>query len=111
MAPADALGRGCASWFVRILGFGVLCAAVFAQSAGAEDGYDLWLRYRPLPAEQRAAYEPATTQLVMPAPSPTLAAAKDELLRGLNGLLTRAPAVAERVSAAGALLVGTPQSN
>lgn len=81
------------------------------QPAAAEDGYDLWLRYRPLPPEQRAAYEPATTQLVMPAASPTLAAAKDELLRGLSGLLTRAPAAAERVSTAGALLVGTPQSN
>jgi alpha-glucuronidase len=111
MARADALGGGCASWFRRLLAFGALCAALFAQSAVAEDGYDLWLRYRALPADRRAAYEPVTTQLVMPAPSPTLAAAKDELLRGLSGLLTRTPAAAERVSTAGALLIGTPESN
>nr|WP_217705268.1 alpha-glucuronidase family glycosyl hydrolase [Peristeroidobacter soli] len=80
------------------------------RPAAAEDGYELWLRYHPLPAEQRALYAPATSQLVMPTPSPTLAVAKDELLRGLNGLLSQRPASVERVSASG-LIIGTPQSN
>lgn len=80
------------------------------QPAFAEDGYDLWLRYRPLAAEQRAGYAPATAQLVMPAPSPTLVAAREELVRGLTGLMSQAPAAVDRVSSAGALLVGTPQS-
>ncbi len=60
---------------------------------------------------ERAIYAPAITQLVMPGASPTLVAARDELLRGLNGLLSRTPTAVERVSTAGALLVGTPQSN
>src|SRR5690606_11618763 len=97
--------------FRSLLSVWTLCLAFFTHSAVAEDGYDLWLRYQPLAAEQRAVYAPATAQLVMPTPSPTLVAAKDELLRGLNGLLSRAPAAADRVSTAGALLVGTPQSN
>jgi alpha-glucuronidase len=80
------------------------------QSAAAEDGYELWLRYHALPADQRALYAPATSQLLMPTPSSTLVAAKDELLRGLNGLLSQRPASVERISASG-LLVGTPQSN
>lgn len=80
------------------------------QPVHAEDGYDLWLRYRPLAAEQRAVYAPVTTQLVMSAPSPTLAAARDELVRGLSGLLSQPPASGNRVSAPGTLLVGTPQS-
>ncbi|MDY6944868.1 MAG: alpha-glucuronidase family glycosyl hydrolase [Pseudomonadota bacterium] len=111
MAPGHRLlGGGCAPLFRVLLSVCALCALVM-QSAAAEDGYDLWLRYRPVTAEQRAVYAPATAQLVMPAASPTLAAARSELLRGLNGLLSQAPAAAERVSAAGAMLVGTPQSN
>jgi alpha-glucuronidase len=95
-------------WLRTALGW--LALLVAAQPVLAEDGYELWLRYRPLPAEQRAVYAPATTQLVMAAPSPTLVAAKDELTRGLAGLLSQAPALADRVSSAGALLVGTPGS-
>lgn len=111
MAPGPrSLGGGCAPLFRTVLSLWALCAALFMQSAAAEDGYELWLRYHPLPAEQRALYAPATTQLVMPTPSSTLVAAKDELLRGLNGLLSQRPASVERVSAPG-LLIGTPQSN
>jgi alpha-glucuronidase len=111
MAPGDrSLGGGCAPLFRAIVSVWALCAALFTQSAAAEDGYELWLRYHALPAEQRALYTPATTQLAMPTPSATLVAAKDELLRGLNGLLAQRPASVERVSASG-LLIGTPQSN
>jgi alpha-glucuronidase len=83
---------------------------VAVGSASAEDGYDLWLRYKPLPAEQRSIHQPVATQLLMPTSSPTLNVAKEELLRGLAGLLGSAPAVVERVSASGALVVGTPVS-
>lgn len=111
MAPGHrSLGGGCAPLFRTVLSVLALGMALFMQSAAAEDGYELWLRYHPLPADQRALYAPATTQLVMPTPSSTLVAAKDELLRGLNGLLAQRPASVERVTASG-LLVGTPRSN
>ena len=80
------------------------------QTVHAEDGYDLWLRYRPVAGEQRNHYASAIMQLAMPAPSPTLTAARNELLRGLTGLLSQSPVSVERVSAAGALVVGTPRS-
>lgn len=111
MAPGHrSLGGGCAPLFRTVLSVLALGMALFMQSAAAEDGYELWLRYHPLPADQRTLYAPATTQLVMPTPSSTLVAAKDELLRGLNGLLAQRPASVERVTASG-LLVGTPRSN
>ena len=111
MAPGHrALGGERAPLFRAILAVWALCAALFMQPAAAEDGYELWLRYRSLPAEQRVLYVSATSQLVMPTPSSTLVAAKDELLRGLQGLLSQRPAIADRVSAPG-LLVGTPGSN
>lgn len=106
-APSARLGLLPWSPMMWMLGALLLLAL---QPVFAEDGYDLWLRYRPLAAEQRAIYAPATAQLVMPAPSPTLAAARDELVRGLTGLMSQSPAAADRVSSAGALLVGTPQS-
>src|SRR3954468_66124 len=53
-----------------------------------EDGYDLWLRYPLIDnAERLAEYRTAIQRIVFPADSPTLIAARDELLRGLRGLL------------------------
>ena len=53
-----------------------------------DDGYRLWLRYERLPdgpyrTEARATF----ARVALPAPSPTLAAARAELARGLGGLL------------------------
>ena len=104
MAPGHrSLGGGCAPLFRAALFIWALCAAFFVQPAAAEDGYELWLRYQPLPADQRDRYAGATTQLVMPTPSPTLVAAKDELLRGLNGLLSQRPASVGPLTSSGNL--------
>lgn len=64
--------------------------AHLAHAAG-EDGYDLWLRYRPLPAARRAALQAAATGIATPDDTPTVRAAEAELKRGLAGLLGRAP--------------------
>ena len=62
----------------------------------SEDGYDLWLRYRLVDdAERLAEYRAAITQIVFDATSPTLIAARDELVRGLSGLLGAAIPVVE----------------
>ena len=68
----------------------VVAAAVFLFCLGtahAEDGYDLWLRYRPLPIAEREALAPlARTIVTAPGnPSPTVRAAITELERGLGG--------------------------
>ncbi|WP_239700586.1 alpha-glucuronidase family glycosyl hydrolase [Massilia sp. 9096] len=67
--------------------------AAAPSQAADEDGYDLWLRYRPLPAAQRGPVE--VSSLVTLAPdSPTVRAAVAELQRGLQGMLGHAPATA-----------------
>lgn len=67
--------------------------------ARAEDGYRLWLRYDPVADEAlRAAYTQAVGRVVLATPtgaeSPTIAAARAELVAGLRGLLGRDVAVA-----------------
>jgi alpha-glucuronidase len=78
--------------------------------AQAEDGYDLWLRYRPMEAEGLAKYRPlARVVVAASATSPTLDAAKAELTRGLSGLLNQA--VGAGALADGAVVIGTPESS
>jgi hypothetical protein len=58
-----------------------------AVAAQAEDGHELWLRYRTLGALLLSTYRPALTALVTEGGTPTLDAARDEMVRGLGGLL------------------------
>ncbi len=94
---------------VRVLMIAALLG--LAAPAGAEDGYDLWLRYRPVPADQAAAYRAASAQIVLQGRSPTLDAAAAELERGLAGLTGAAPQLTAAPSGAGAVLLGTPASS
>jgi alpha-glucuronidase len=76
-----------------------------------EDGYRLWLRYQPVARpDLLAAYRAAFTALLFESDSPTLSAAREELTRGLGGLLGGAPALARArtIESDGALIVGTP---
>ncbi len=78
----------------------------------AEDGYDLWQRYRPVADTARLAeYRAAITQLVVASGGATMGAARDELVTGLRGLLGRDIPVARAPSRDGALVVGTPASS
>ena len=73
-----------------------------------DDGYRLWLRYEPIADEiLLAAAGAAFAAIYMPAPTPVLAAARDELARGLAGLLG-APPVFCASAADATLIVGTP---
>ncbi|MGV1108987.1 alpha-glucuronidase family glycosyl hydrolase [Xanthomonas translucens] len=76
--------------------------------AQAEDGYDLWLRYQPLAEAQAAPWRAAATELVAGADTPMQRAARDELRRGLGGLLGAAPPLAASAERAGAIVLGTP---
>jgi alpha-glucuronidase len=74
-----------------------------------EDGYDLWLRYRRITdAARLAEYRAAAAYLVMADTSPTARAARDELARGLAGLLGVPLADARQVTRDGAIVAGTP---
>ena len=67
----------------------MLLLIVFASPAAAEDGYDLWLRYRPVGQPLADRYFQHASAIVAAAQTPALSAASDELQRGLSGLLGR----------------------
>ncbi len=84
---------------------GLTCAV-----ARAEDGYELWLRYVRIEDQAlRQRYMQQLRALHLEAASPTLEIARDELQRGLQGLLGVSVPVVDELEA-GMLLVGTPTS-
>ena len=90
-----------------IIALFVLLGSVTA--ARAEDGYELWLRYRPVAdATLLKQYRSSITGLLVSGESATAQATAAELTRGLRGLLDAAvPSVAD-ASKDGTLVVGTP---
>ena len=77
-----------------------------------EDGYDLWLRYRRLPPSVRLTlYRRALSHIVLEKRSPTLDAARDELVRGIAGLLGVTPVIDTRVVADQSIVLGTPATS
>lgn len=78
----------------------MLLAALWSPSpAWAEDGYDLWLRFRPLSGPSLSAADADFSRIITTRPD---SLAVTELTRGLTGLLGRAPVTADD----GPLLVG-----
>ena len=78
--------------------------------AHAEDGYDLWLRYRPLEAPWAERYRNSVRELVA-APPGTGDAAQTELMRAMVGLLGTTPPISLQVTQDGAIVFGTPRSS
>jgi len=96
-----------AKWLVTVLLW--LGLSSLALAAGpVEDGYDLWLRYRPLGAEASARYAPSLQSIAVEGDSPSIAVAAAELRRGIEGMLGKTPASGVRP---GAILLGTPRSS
>lgn len=93
-------------WFALFAAWGMLAPG----AAAAEDGYDLWLRYRPAGPAVAARYRPFATQIVAPGDG-AIASARGELDRALAAMLGRPVPLAARVGADGALLVGTPATS
>jgi alpha-glucuronidase len=87
---------------MKLLHLPALVAALLAASSviaiRAEDGYRLWLRYDRIADDaQRTAYAAALGHVVLATPagadSPTIVAARDELMTGLSGLLGITPVI------------------
>jgi alpha-glucuronidase len=72
-------------------------ALVMSVCGGAhgEDGYDLWLRYKPLPASALTYYRSHATEIDGDCSTATQRAACDELQRGLSPLLGQAIPIRE----------------
>lgn len=89
----------------------IIAASGAARAANLrdEDGYDLWLRYRPVEAFYAQAARPYATAIIA-GNSAVLKSASSELQRGVKGLLGRDLALIEAPQA-GVLILGTPQSS
>ncbi len=89
-----------------------IVALALSWPAFSEDGYDLWLRYRPAQAGQVAYPDLAAhaRALVGDATSPTRDAARRELSRGL-GAMAGAPVPVASSPVDGAVVFGTPRSS
>ncbi|GAB4238667.1 MAG: alpha-glucuronidase family glycosyl hydrolase [Acidobacteriota bacterium] len=78
-------------------------------AARADDGYELWLKYRPVadPALLNS-YREAFRHVAVPGTSETVRVIRDELERALAGLLGEPPVFRNAVQGPGGLLIGTP---
>jgi len=81
-------------------------------SLAADDGYRLWLRYDPIANDAlRLSYTAAISEIVVPEnPGPTIAAARDELVAGLKGLLGADVPIVAKATRDNALILGTPRT-
>jgi alpha-glucuronidase len=94
------------------LAAGALLLILAATPLRADDGYDLWLRYVPASdAARLAQYRASIARIVVQGDSPSLDAVRDELTKGLSGLLGRAVLADARGLRAGAVIAGTRASS
>src|SRR5215208_6220932 len=80
-------------------------------TAKAEDGYRLWLRYDPLPANVVKDYRARATSVVVQGQSPTLDAVRAELVGGCTGLLGGSVPPAEKGERDGAVVAAAPSGS
>ena len=81
---------------------------VVAASLHAETGYDAWLRYAPLDAAHTAQYHKALPAVVTTlGDSAVEVSARNELVRGVRGMLERTLREESRVPPEGAIVLGT----
>ncbi|HSD18038.1 MAG TPA: alpha-glucuronidase family glycosyl hydrolase [Thermomonas sp.] len=93
-----------------VAGLAISALLLWTAPVCAEDGYALWLRYPQLPAPEKAAVAPHATGLLVADASATGNATRDELVRGLGGLLGKAPPLLDTADRDGVIVVGTPAS-
>lgn len=92
--------------------FACLLLGCTSSTLRADDGYELWLRYAAVgDPGRRAEYLASMSQLVVEGESATLMAARDELARGLGGLLGRPLTLDTRPLRAGVVVAGTRASS
>ncbi|WP_425504896.1 alpha-glucuronidase family glycosyl hydrolase [Pseudoxanthomonas japonensis] len=80
-------------------------------AASAEDGYALWMRYVPVDATLAGGYRAHAQEIVAPDRTATQRVAREELERGLAGLLGVTPRLRTTLGDGGAFVLGTPQSS
>lgn len=94
-------------WIVMVLAVVIMA---FARPAQAEDGYDLWLRYKPLPADVQTRVRANAASILREGRDASIDVAARELHVGLGELLGGPVPIGGDVGA-GAILIGTPRSS
>lgn len=78
----------------------------------AEDGYDLWLRYRPITDDSLLSmYRQHVTEVVVQGETLICGSVREELQRGLSGLLNKTIPVSAQITQAGAVVAGCPDTS
>ncbi|MEJ2647008.1 MAG: alpha-glucuronidase family glycosyl hydrolase [Sedimentisphaerales bacterium] len=78
----------------------------------ADDGYDLWFKYSKIDDAQKLAdYQAAISSVVVQGDSQTCQVIKDELKKGLSGLLSKDVSFDNAIDKAGTLVIGTPENS
>jgi alpha-glucuronidase len=86
-------------------------ALVFTLGMKAEDGYQLWLRYAPVPDPvQKALIDQIFEQVTVTGNSSTFDAIREEIKLAARGMLGKEPDIREDYSDRTTLLIGTPES-
>lgn len=80
------------------------------DSVRAETGREAWLRYAPLEREARARYASLPASVVVLGDSAVLRSARDEMIRGVRGMLGRTLRVEKALPDEAAILLGTSSS-
>ncbi len=91
----------------------VLCiVAPVCSIASADDGYDLWMSYRKLDdATILKEYQQAFSSIVIQGQSETLGIIREEVKKGLDGLLGADLPVSNILTVGSALVIGTPRES
>ncbi|MFN8291419.1 MAG: alpha-glucuronidase family glycosyl hydrolase [Chitinophagaceae bacterium] len=85
-----------------------LAFLLLVTAVKAEDGYDLWLRYQKIDNPVLlSAYKKVTAKIHVSGNSPTMQVIKEELRRGLSGLLGTTVTFRSSVEPTTSLLIGT----
>ncbi len=83
---------------------------LFFSSVKAEDGYDLWLRYKPIDNKNLlAGYRSIFKSISVNGNSPTFQIIKDELIKASEGSLNLIPQFGSTAEKSGGLIIGSSQ--
>ena len=90
----------------------VLLGSLMPGKAAGADWYDLWLQYPPVAdAALQQQYRRHATEVVVQGTTPVADSMRDELRRGLSGLLALEIPVAANVTRDGAVVAGCPATS
>jgi alpha-glucuronidase len=90
-----------------LLCVGVLSGAVYASPLAAESTHSAWLRYAPVEEPARGKYASFPAAAVVLGDSPVLTTARDELIRGVRGMLGKTLRAEKDLPREKAIVLGT----